>query len=495
MKRIICVLLCVLLTTMLLVACDAPSDPTKPVSSGPVEHIVVSYPVGPNAQTAGLPEVEAAINAITVPELGVEVELMKVDASKTATVYPNSITQGKQIDLMVLNNENIENYAKGGLVMPLDALLESYGHGILDIHNTYASLFDGTILNGVTYGVGIPAVSVGTCGGLWTNQALLDEMSFHYEPDKIYTLKELDVLFSRIKAAYPDSYPLGQITNAFPFSTSSFFLGLFCDTLSGDTPGALELSGTQIVNQYELPQYTELLQYMRKWYLDGYIYPDSAITSATSLSLYASGIVKTVPLAGYPFLLTDEIMGQGTVCLRLSPIRTIRSDSTGIFWTIPVTSHAPEAAMQFLNMMYTDARIVNLLTWGIRGRDYALESNGTFRPLDGAQLLNNLGLFGDQRLCYEVNGDARKAIRAAFSSKAVAVHPEYNGFHFDTTDLQQELLRIDQIKNTYLKLLESGCVDYDTVYPEFIQALYDAGLQRVMDEKQRQFDTWLAQNN
>lgn len=45
-----------------------------------------------------------------------------------------------------------------------------------------------------------------------------------------------------------------------------------------------------------------------------------------------------------------------------------------------------------------------------------------------------------------------------------------------------------------MKLLEAGCVDLDTAYPEFIQKLYDAGLQRVIDEKQRQFDAWLAEN-
>lgn len=37
-------------------------------------------------------------------------------------------------------------------------------------------------------------------------------------------------------------------------------------------------------------------------------------------------------------------------------------------------------------------------------------------------------------------------------------------------------------------------MDLDTVYPEFVQKLYDAGLQRVIDEKQRQLDLRLAEN-
>ena len=488
-------LISILLLAALLTACTVPGSETQPPQVNDAAHIVVSFPTAYGTVIDGLPEVQAAINAITVPEIGVEVEFLVVDASNTPTEYPNLITQGKQIDLMVLNNENIENYANQGLTLPLDDLLASYGCGIMEIDETYTSLFSPTVLNGHIYGIGVPSEGIGSCGGLWTNKALLDEVSFHYEPEKIYSLEELDILFSRIKEKYPDSYPLGQITSTYNFSTSSFYLGLWCDGLSVGSPGALEVGSTKIVNEYELPQYTKLLQYLRKWYLAGYIYPDSAITSATSIGLYTSGIVKSVPLAGTPYLLPEEVIGDGTICLRLSPIYEIRDGSTGIFWTVPVTSKEPEAAMRFLNMMYTDERIVNLLSWGIRDRDYSMDGDGAFQPALSPTYVNPLGLFGDQRLRYEINGEERKAVRAEFSKKAVRINAEYDEFRFDTSALSQELLQIEQVKSRYLKLLESGCMDYDTLYTEFIQKLYDAGLQRVLDEKQRQFDAWLAENS
>ena len=334
MKQIIRALSCFLVLAVLLTGCSHPSRDTEPVQSGHIEHIVVTYPIGFDAKTEGLPEVQAAINAITIPELGIEVELRKVDASKTANVYPNSITLGEQIDLMVLNSENIEGYVNKDMLLPLGALLESYGQGIRDINDTYAPLFDGTSINGTIYGVGVPSGNVGLCGGLWINKSLLEEVSFRYNSERIYSLEDLDLLFSRIKEAYPDSYPLGQITSTYSFSTYSFYLGVFCDGLRGGDYGVLELDGTQVVNLYELPQYKQLLQYMRKWYLDGYIYPDSAITSASALTLYTSGIVKTIPMVGTPYILSDEVEGEELVCLRLSPIHTIRNNGTGVFWTI-----------------------------------------------------------------------------------------------------------------------------------------------------------------
>ena len=114
--------------------------------------------------------------------------------------------------------------------------------------------------------------------------------------------------------------------------------------------------------------------------------------------------------------------------------------------------------------------------------------------LDSCCFVNPLGIFGDQRKRYEKDYEERRKVLDAFAQKAEFVNPAYNGFTFDTSELVQELLEIEQVKSQYLRLLEFGCVDLDSAYPEFIQSLYDAGLQRVMDEKQRQFDEWLAKN-
>lgn len=40
--------------------------------------------------------------------------------------------------------------------------------------------------------------------------------------------------------------------------------------------------------------------------------------------------------------------------------------------------------------------------------------------------------------------------------------------------------------------LEVGAVDVDKVLPEFQQALRDAGVDKVIEEKQRQLDEWLG---
>lgn len=55
-------------------------------------------------------------------------------------------------------------------------------------------------------------------------------------------------------------------------------------------------------------------------------------------------------------------------------------------WVIPVTSQEPEAAMKFMNMMYTDERIVNLLNYGQKDVDYIIKADGTLTFPDGKDI-------------------------------------------------------------------------------------------------------------
>ena len=44
----------------------------------------------------------------------------------------------------------------------------------------------------------------------------------------------------------------------------------------------------------------------------------------------------------------------------------------------------------------------------------------------------------------------------------------------------------------YLTQLEYGTVDVDTVLPEFLKDLENAGMNKIIEENQRQLNEWLA---
>ena len=56
-----------------------------------------------------------------------------------------------------------------------------------------------------------------------------------------------------------------------------------------------------------------------------------------------------------------------------------------------------------------------------------------------------------------------------------------------------EEAQLNSVFEQYKKDVAFGAVDTESGLKEFNDALYAAGLQTVMDEKQRQLDAWLAE--
>jgi putative aldouronate transport system substrate-binding protein len=66
------------------------------------------------------------------------------------------------------------------------------------------------------------------------------------------------------------------------------------------------------------------------------------------------------------------------------------------------------------------------------------------------------------------------------------------GFTYDPTTVQNQITALLNVKNEYYDAIGSGSVDPKTAIPKFNYALYNAGLQDVINLKQEQLDAWLA---
>lgn len=62
------------------------------------------------------------------------------------------------------------------------------------------------------------------------------------------------------------------------------------------------------------------------------------------------------------------------------------------------------------------------------------------------------------------------------------------GFVYNPESQSTRITAIQAVVAQYLPSLESGSVDLDTYYPEFIDALKAAGVDEVIADKQQQFD-------
>ena len=67
-----------------------------------------------------------------------------------------------------------------------------------------------------------------------------------------------------------------------------------------------------------------------------------------------------------------------------------------------------------------------------------------------------------------------------------------NGFIFDTTPVSAQFTAVTNVYTEYQKSIEYGILDPDVAIPEMNEKMMTAGLQDIIDEKQKQFDEFLA---
>lgn len=492
MRRLVCLVL-----ALLLVLSGCKNRPRREEKTA--DKLIVTYLTMSYSRLDGLERIQNAINAIVRDEAGVEIELLIEDSQASFIDYPLWLTQGKRIDLMMLNYQDIQSYVKNGQLLALDDLIGQYGVAIQAVVDSGYDLTSGTTAGGSVYGLSVASDGGGVGGGLWITRRRLEEAGFRYDADHIYTMEELDTLFARLKELYPDQYPLGQMTAGNTFSTYQFFYGIDNPFGSGDASGSLDMKTGQVINFYETDRYREFLSWMRKWYMSGYIYPDAAYIGFSAVELINSGEILSVPHASQPGMYSADDVGEEIVCLPLSEVVQTYGGSRGMFWVIPATCQDPVKAMKFLNLMYSDQRIVNLFVWGEEGRDYRFldRDEGVIAYPEGAAIetleyYNPLGLYGDMRLAYSLNSNELKKQQTDYAAKTRPIGREYAGFLFDETPVTAQVWQVRQVLSRYLPVLESGCVELEENYEAFLNDLREAGIDTIIAEKQRQLDEWLA---
>ena len=154
--------------------------------------------------------------------------------------------------------------------------------------------------------------------------------------------------------------------------------------------------------------------------------------------------------------------------------------------------------MGVLNLLFTDPEFSNILANGEEGVDYTMvdKDNGVIAYNAGAIYTNMYGVWGDGSDWYitEDNGDPETVYqeRKDYLADAVAHTSKAHGYKFNASELSTEQATVKSVISKYLTQLEYGTVDLDTTYPEFLDALDKAGINKIIEENQKQLDAWLA---
>lgn len=177
----------------------------------------------------------------------------------------------------------------------------------------------------------------------------------------------------------------------------------------------------------------------------------------------------------------------------IAPLATTNTVNNSVM-TIPSTSEHPEKAMEFINLMYTDANLMNLIYYGIEGSNYQVVGDGKVDYVEGQDMMTckyvNPFKIGNQLIAYReatepegINEIVEQFNTGARMSKAL-------GFSYDSASVGNQLAALETVAAKYRRGLECGSLDPATELPKFIEELKNAGIDEVIAAKQEQMDAW-----
>lgn len=104
-----------------------------------------------------------------------------------------------------------------------------------------------------------------------------------------------------------------------------------------------------------------------------------------------------------------------------------------------------------------------------------------------------MGLYGDYTKIYEMQSQKEKKELETYRKQIRTRENQCEGFIYDKTNVADKLVMVQEVLKEYLPVLESGSVDLGIYYPKFIEALNQAGMRDIIEDKQSQLDAYLAE--
>ncbi len=435
--------------------------------------------------------VQDAINEISREKIGVEVNWTVLDIGQWFEQYNLLLSGSEPVDLMV-NMGGVSQGVSQGAFLELDDLYAQYGQDIASYYDE--EFLKAGVINGNLYGIAGQKDFAATTA-ITYRKDIVEELNL--DVSNVKTLADWTPVMEAVHEAYPDM-PVFVSNGG---NTLNQFGSYNWDSLE-DRLGVLMNygEGTEVVNLYETEEYEALIRQMREWYQAGLVDKDAATNTESWGDMVRSGKGFFSLVTGNPGSEYEHTLNTGYpigVIPITEPLSTT-GNVTAVMWSIPYAAAEPEAAMKFLNLMYSDPAVSDLLNYGIEGVHYQVAEDGTYTWLDGQDMSScayhpaMTWIWPDSYIGGEWQGAAPELGKKMTEFNRNAKKSKAMGFTFDNTSVINEVTACNNVIQQYAYGLEVGAVDVDTVLPEFRQALKDAGIDKVIGEKQRQLDAWLA---
>ena len=248
----------------------------------------------------------------------------------------------------------------------------------------------------------------------------------------------------------------------------------------------------------QIPAWTERLETIHKWYEAGYINPDAAITESMGRSI--AGVVQS----GQGWFGAETVWSnarqKASYISRYDGPYLSTGSLRGSMTAISSTTEHPAEALALVQLMNTDPAYREIARYGIEGKHYVRNDDGTVTKTDLGN--TNMSLWAYSQGFYNVGPIEASAFESVpadpdmwekvFEGYADATVSAALGFTFDYSSVDSQCLAIASIIEEYKYELYTGTSDPAVVVPEMLDRMFEVGLQDVLDECQAQLDAFIA---
>ncbi|MBD2846331.1 ABC transporter substrate-binding protein [Paenibacillus sp. IB182496] len=472
---------------------DNASSSAAAESTGALEPVHLKYYFF-GATKPGDEAVFAAINAILKKEINTTVDFIKVPNGDYTQKMSIMVNAQEEFDLAFTSPYYLnyfEHAAKGSFV-DLTELLPEYAP------QTYAELkpqiWDAARVNGNIY-ASINQQIFARQSGFSINKMLADK--YRFDPASVRELADLIPFLEQVKAGEPAA-DTDQLYNAqMKNQVFTYFYPYYeWESIGGtDVPGIASSTEARprVFNEYETPEFKSFILTLAEFQKKGLIAKDALTRPTFDATKYAAAPIATL-MPGIEEIVKKTHDAEQYVIPLGEPILT-SPNAIATMTAVSSTSRHPERALMVIEQLNTNKELFNTLVWGIEGVDYKKVGDNRVESLAGAPYSKAYGwMFGNEFNSY-VSGtqpdDVWEQTKALNDSATVST---LFGFSFDPDSVKAESANCAAIVNEYRAAFNTGMYADETEqkYEEFLAKLKTAGVDKVLAEKQKQLDAFLA---
>lgn len=411
----------------------------------------------------------------------------------------------RQINLMMAANDKMDliftaswmfesQWVGRGSLLAIDDLLQQYAPDYLA--TVPQDVREAGYINGKAYGL-TGYKEWAAVKGMVFDKAIADK--YGMTTDKIKTWADLTPYLEQIKKGEPNMVPIQAR------SADSPLVGMM-DTnaydILGGPVGAIPRGAAEakVVNYFEQPDFMEAAKLMRDWFQKGYFNKNASSTTEMTFNAVKAGKAAGYNQSGKPGIAAQESRqaGKEVVYFPMGKPFMTTGDAVSALLAVPTSATDPARSVMFANLLHKDKYLVNLINWGIEGQDYVKVDDNTIKYPDGINAsnsgynLNMSWLMGDITLNYLWDTDEKDIYAQYKTFNDSADRSLALGFSFDSEPVKNEVAAVNNVINQYTGAIFTGSLDPETTVPKFIAALKAAGSEKIIAEKQKQLDAFVA---